>query len=47
MNNKKIDNLIDSIDRECDIVLEQLRLEYIDSLQAIEILQDLSNKLED
>ena len=47
MNNKKIDNLMDNINRECNIVLEQLRLEYIDSLQAIEILQDLSNKLED
>ena len=45
MENTQIDNLIDSVSRQCDIVLEQLRMEYIDPLQAIKQLQELSKGL--
>ena len=36
---------IDEIDRKCDIVLEQLRMKYIDPLQAIQQLQELEKDL--
>lgn len=38
---------IDNVSRQCDIVLEQLRLEYIDPLQAIEQLKEFYKNLED
>lgn len=37
---------IEDISRECDIVLEQLRLEYIDPLDAINKLKEFNSKLE-
>ncbi len=38
---------LDNIDRQCDIILEQLRLKYIDPLDAINKLKEFNSKLED
>lgn len=38
---------IDNISRQCDIVLEQIRLEFIDPLDAINKLKEFNSKLED
>ena len=50
MKTKTMDNdllkQIDNIDRKCDIVLEQLRLGFINPTQAIEQLQEFYRSLE-
>lgn len=43
---KDLLKLIDNIDRKCDIVLEQLRMTFIDPTQAIEQLQEFYRSLE-
>lgn len=45
MGNKQIDTIIDTIDRKCDIVLEQLRMKYIDPTEAIRRLQEFYKQL--
>ena len=36
---------ITDINRQCDIILEQIRLEYIEPIQAIEQLKELYRSL--
>ena len=36
---------IDNIDRKCDIVLEQLRMEYLNPTEAIEQLKEFYRSL--
>lgn len=45
MDNKQIDSLIDTIDRKCDIVLEQLRINAVEPDKVIEQLKDTYNQL--
>jgi hypothetical protein len=36
---------IDSIDRKCEIILEQLRMEYLNPTEAIECLKEFYRSL--